>query len=163
MATGSRGERVTRACAGRTCSVGLRLPAPITVAAGHVLGSVSYRIGRDSQIRRIARIANAFPQGAAWAPATGPWFRFRHGHLLVGRAGRRAWRSPGRIAPNQVGLIMASSNMVAFQHDHKLYLAAWHTAERPVASREMPLGFTQGGLYTYRYQGREVTVHGVVG
>jgi hypothetical protein len=41
------------------------------------------------------------------------------------------------------------------QHDHKLYLAPLRGVERPVASREMPLGWTTGGLYTYRYHGRE--------
>jgi hypothetical protein len=58
---------------------------------------------------------------------------------------------------------MASSHAVAFQHDHKLYLAPGTGAERPVAARELPLGWTRGGLYTYRYQGRELLLRSVTG
>lgn len=163
VATGSRGESVRRACASRACGVGVHLPAPVTIAAGPTLGSVSYHVGRDGHVGRIARIASAFPPGAAWFPATGTWFVFRHGHLVAGRAGRAAWRSRRRMGPNQVGLIMASSHMVAFQHDHKRYLAAGHAAERPVATREMPLGFTHGGLYTYRYQDRALLLRSDTG
>lgn len=51
-------------------------------------------------------------------------------------------------------MIAASSHAVAFQTDHRLYLAPVSGAERPVAQRELPLGWTTGGLYTYRYKGR---------
>jgi hypothetical protein len=163
IAAGSRGENVIRACAGRACSVGARLPAPITIAAGQGIGSVSYRIGRDRQIRHTARIVSGFPHDAAWFPATGTWFMFRHRHLLVGRAGTPAWRSRGQVAPNQVGVIIASSRMVAFQHDHNLNLAPLRGAERPVASREMPLGFTAGGLYTYSYPRRQLLLRSDTG
>ncbi len=53
--------------------------------------------------------------------------------------------------------------MVALQHDHELYLATLHGAERPVASREMPLGFTHGGLYTFGYQGRRLLLRSDTG
>lgn len=162
LAIGARGEAGTRACARRACNVG-RLPAPITISAGHVPGALSYRIGRDGQISRSAGISSWFPRGAAWFPATGTWFMYRHGHLLVGHAGRPAWRSRRRIAPNQVGVIIASPRIVAFQHDHELYVAPLGGAERPVAKREMPLGFTHGGLYTYRYAGRELLLRSDTG
>jgi hypothetical protein len=59
---------------------------------------------------------------------------------------------------------MASSHTVAFQHDHKLYLARLvGGAERPVANREMPLGWAPGGLYTYRYQGRQLLLRSDTG
>ncbi len=45
---------------------------------------------------------------------------------------------------------------VAFQHDHRLYLASLAGPERPVARRELPLGWARGGLYTYRYHPREL-------
>jgi hypothetical protein len=52
---------------------------------------------------------------------------------------------------------------VAFQHDHKLYLAPLNGAERPVASRELPIGWTSRGLYTYRYPGRELLLRSDTG
>jgi hypothetical protein len=52
---------------------------------------------------------------------------------------------------------------VAFQHDHKLYLAPLRGAERPVARAELPLGWAHGGLYTYRYQDRELLLRSDTG
>lgn len=60
------------------------------------------------------------------------------------------------IAANQLGVITANSNAVAFQHDHKLYLADLGGAERAIAQRELPLGWTVGGLFTYQYQRRQL-------
>jgi hypothetical protein len=51
----------------------------------------------------------------------------------------------------------------SFQHDHKLYLARLRGAERPIAHRELPLGWTTGGLYTYRYQGRQLLLRSDTG
>jgi hypothetical protein len=76
--------------------------------------------------------------------------------LVVGRGRKPLWRSRGEIAANQLGVIAASSHAVAFQHDHKLYIARQGRAERAVAPRELPLGWTTGGLFTYRYQGRQL-------
>jgi hypothetical protein len=53
--------------------------------------------------------------------------------------------------------------MVSFQHDHELYLAPLRGAERPVAKREMPLGWSSGGLYTYRYRGRQLLLRSNTG
>jgi hypothetical protein len=97
-------------------------------------------------------------------PDTGTWFVVRRGHLVVGRGRRSLWRSHGEVASKyQIGVVMASAQMVAFQHDHKLYVAQLGTAERPVANREMPLGWTSGGLYTYRYHGRQLLVRSDAG
>ncbi len=159
LAPGSLGDDATGGCAGRLSCRSVRLPAPITITSG----PVSYRIGRDGRVGRIPEIPSPLPRGAAVFPATGTWFVFRHGHLVVGRGRNLLWRSHGRMARAQLGLIMASSRMVAFQHDHKLYLAPLRAAERPVAGREMPLGWTHGGLYTYRYAGRQLLLRGDTG
>lgn len=156
VAPGSLGTNITHVCASRLPCVGVRLPAPITVTAGYGLSSRNYQIGRDGRVRGVPSNPSLIPRAAVLFPATGTWFMFRHRHLVVGRGRRRLWRSRGAIAPNQVGVIMASSHAVAFQHDHQLYIARLGGVERPVASREMPLGWTHDGLYTYRYQGRQL-------
>src|SRR5207237_8438460 len=97
-------------------------------------------------------------------PDTGTWAVVRRGHLVVGRGGGTLWRSAEEIASRyQVGVIMASSRMIAFQHDHKLYLVKPPGAERAVASREMPLGWTSRGLYAYRYPGRQLLLRSDTG
>jgi hypothetical protein len=136
-----------------------RLPAPIRLAAGDVIGSVSFIIERDRRVRRIPdpQSHSRFPQNAFWFPGTGTWFRIRHGHLIVGRGRKPVWRSHGDFTSRwQFGVVTVGSQTVAFQHDHELYLASVSGAERPVARAELPLGWTRGGLYTYRYQGREL-------
>src|ERR1700694_4444186 len=164
LAPGSLGENKPGACAGRLSCVGVRLPAPITLAAGHVLGSVSYRIERDGRVRRIGKIGSPFPRDASWFPGTGVWFSVRHHHLVVGRGGERLWRSHLEIASRwQLGVVTVGSHTVAFQRDHKLYLAPLRGAERPVANREMPLDWTGGALYTYRYQGRQLLLRSDTG
>jgi hypothetical protein len=52
---------------------------------------------------------------------------------------------------------------VAFQHDHKLYLARLGHAERAIAHRELPLGWTSDGLFTYRYPGRQLVLRSASG
>ncbi len=156
LGAGSLGESATRACPGPLPCLGVRLPAPITVEAGRVLGADTFRIGRDGRVRRTASPSSPFPGGAAWFPGTGTWYLIRRGHLVVGRGRKPVWRSHGEIAANQLGVIAASSHAVAFQHDHKLYLARQGGAERAIAPRELPLGWTTGGLFTYRYQGRQL-------
>jgi hypothetical protein len=163
LAPRSLGESPTRACAGRLSCVGVRLPAPITIAAGHILGSVTFRIRRDGRVGRIPSPQSPFPRDAAWFPGTGTWYVIQHRHLVVGRGRQPPWRSHGEIASNQLGVITASSDAVAFQHDHKLYLAPPGGAERPIAHRELPLGWTAGGLYTYRYQGRQLLLRSATG
>jgi hypothetical protein len=141
----------------------VRLPAPITIAAGRVIGSVMLRIGRQGRVRRILGAQRPIPREAVWFSGTGTWFMFRRGHLVVGRGRRPLWRSREEIAANGIGVIMASPHTVAFQHEHKLYLAPLTGAERPVAQRELPLGWTRGGLYTFRYQGRELLLRSATG
>jgi hypothetical protein len=166
LAPGALGDKPSRGCAGRHWCAGLRLPAPITIAAGQVIGNVSFLVGRDGRIRRIdnPRSQSPFPRDAVWFPGTGTWFRIRHRHLIVGRGRPALWRSHGEIASRwQLGVVTLGPHTVAYQHDHKLYLAPLRGVERPVASREMPLGWTTGGLYTYRYQGRELLLRSDTG
>ncbi len=74
------------------------------------------------------------------------------------------WRSREEItSPWSLGVITAGPRAVAFQHDHKLYLAPLDGAERPVAHAELPLGWTHGGLYTYRYRDRELLLRSDTG
>ncbi len=141
----------------------MRLPAPITIAAGLVGRSVTYRIGRDGRIRRIANPQSPFPSASSWFPGTNTWYTIRAGHLIVGRGRKALWRSHGKIAANQIGVVAAGSHEVAFQHDHKLYLARLGHAERAVTHRELPLGWTGDGLFTYRYQGRQLVLRGASG
>jgi hypothetical protein len=146
--------------------VSLGLPAPISVGAVQVKGSISYLIGRDGRVRRVpgAQSQSPFPLGAIFFPGTGTWFQIRDRHLIVGRGRTSVWRSHREIASRwQLGLVTVGPQTVAFQHDHKLYLAPISGAERPVASREMPLGWTGGGLYTYRYQGHELLLRSDAG
>jgi hypothetical protein len=166
LAPGALGDKPSRGCADRHWCAGLRLPAPISIAAGQVTGNVSFSIGRDGRIRRIRnpRSQRPFPRDAVWFPGTGTWFRIRHRHLIVGRGRTAAWRSHGEIASRwQLGLVTIGPHTVAYQHDHKLYLAPLRGVERPVASREMPLGWTTGGLYTYQYQSRELLLRSDTG
>jgi hypothetical protein len=163
LAPRSLGDNATRVCAGRFSCVAVRLPAPITIAAGHASGSVMFRVGRDGRARRIPGTEGPFPRGAAWFPGTGTWYMIQHGHLVVGRGSKPLWRSHAEIASHQLGVIAAGTHAVAFQREHKLYLAPLGGAERPIAHRELPLGWTVDGLYTYRYQGRQVLLRSDTG
>lgn len=136
-----------------------QLPAPITITAGRV----AYRVATDGHVSRISPLRSPYPLGAAWFPGTGTWYRIEHTHLVVGRGRTPLWRSHEQIAANQLGVIAASPNVVAFQHDHRLYIAPRGGVERPVASRELPLGWTTGGLYTYSYPRRELLLRGDTG
>jgi hypothetical protein len=137
-----------------------RLPAPITITAGRA----SYRIGRDGRVRRTAAPPSPYPRAASWFPATDTWYMLRRHHLVVGRGHRALWRSRMQIAsPWRLGVVAAGPHAVAFQAHHQLYLAPLGGVERPVARREFPLGWTRDGLYTYRYQGRELLLRSVTG
>ncbi len=91
-----------------------------------------------------------------WFPGTGTWYRIEHGHVIVGRGRTAVWRSRETLATGQIGVIAAGRHAVAFQHDHRLYMAPLGGAERPIAARELPLGWTAAGLYTYSYPRREL-------
>jgi hypothetical protein len=169
LASGSLGNDRTRVPTGRRSSAIVGLPVPITIAAGRVLGRVSYRIGRDGRVTRIAEIRSPFPHDSAWFPGTDVWFSVRRGHLVVGRWKKRLWRSHGKFpqsernARQQVGVVTIGSRSVAFSYDGKLFFAPLGGAERMVARGEFPLGFTSGGLYTYRYPGRELVLRSDTG
>jgi hypothetical protein len=138
----------------------VRLPASVTIEAG----SNTFEIGRDGRARRVPAAPSPFPRTASWFPATDTWFILQHRHLVVGRGHRAFWRSRMQIASRwRLGVVAAGSNAVAFQAHHKLYVAPLGGAERPVARREFPLGWTRDGLYTYRYEGRQLLLRSVTG
>jgi hypothetical protein len=153
------GQDAAGLCAGSVRCAAQQLPAPITITAGRV----DYRIATDGRVSRISPLQSPYPLDAAWFPGTGSWYRIEHTHLVVGRALTPIWRSHEQIAANQLGVIAASPNGVAFQHDHRLYIAPRGGVERPVASRELPLGWTTGGLYTYSYPRHELLLRGDTG
>jgi hypothetical protein len=128
-----------------------RLPAPITITAGRG----TYRIGRDGRVRRVAAPRSPYPKAAAWFPGTDTWYMLRQHHLLVGRGHKALWRSRLQVPSRwRLGVVAAGPHAVAFQFEHKLYVAALAETERPVARRELPLGWTAAGLYTYSYKAR---------
>lgn len=137
-----------------TPAVGPPLPAPIVIAAG----PVSVEIARDERITRVRTPTSVIPTDAGWQPLTNTWYLVRRGgQLVVGRTHQAAWRSPrGFTSESRLGVIALGPRAVAFQHDHKLWLAPLDGSPRPVASRESPVGWTAGGggLYTYGYPER---------
>jgi hypothetical protein len=127
------------------------MPAPITITAGRG----SYRIGRDGRVRRTAAQRSPYPKAAAWFPGTDTWYMLRQHHLVVGRGYKALWRSRLQVPSRwRLGVVAAGAHAVAFQFEHKLYVAALEGTERPVAHRELPLGWTAAGLYTYSYKAR---------
>lgn len=137
----------------------VRLPAPISITAG----PRDYRITRDGRVQRVAPPRSPYPGNATLFQGTSTWYRFQQGHLVVGRGYTALWRSRETIAVTELGLVAAGPHGVAFQHDHWLYVARYGDAERPVARREMPIGWTAGGLFTYSYPRREALLRSVAG
>jgi hypothetical protein len=159
LVPGSVGQ-ATQVCPGQRPCATLRLPASITIAAGRV----TYRIGVDGRVRRTPAPANPYPRGASWFPGTDTWYLLRAHQLVVGRARKALWRSRLRIPSRwRLGVIAAGSRAVAFQFEHKLYVASLGGAEHPVAHRELPLGWTAAGLYSYAYQGRRLLLRSDTG
>lgn len=149
----TRGGDAASACGSRAGCGTARLPAPITLTE---VGT-GYRIGPTGSLTRVAVARSRYPPGAIWFPGTGTWYRIARGHLAVGRGRRRLWRSHGTMTAAQLGVVAAGPAGVAFQHDHRLYAALLGGAEHAVARRELPLGWTTAGLYTYSY-GRRALV-----
>lgn len=105
----------------------------------------------------MAAPPSPYPKAASWFPVTGTWFMLVHHHLVVGRGHAALWRSHLEVPARwHLGLIVAGSRTVAFQFEHKLYMAPIGGVERPVAHREVPIGWTRAGLYTYAYRGRQL-------
>jgi hypothetical protein len=177
LALGGAGEDAAGRCARQRC-VTIRLPAPITISVARVRsGSVSYRVARDGRVSPLANTPSPYPRDATWFPGTATWFAIRdrslaagralgrRGYLLVGRGRRLLWRSHEQLAAKHLGVIAAGEHAVAFQRQHRLYIASYGAAARPVARRELPLGWTTGGLYTYSYPRRELLLrdeHGML-
>jgi hypothetical protein len=145
--------------AGTSGTGGARPPA-----IGVTAGRVSYVIASDGRVRRTANPGTLLPRAAIWFPATGTWYMLERGHLIVGLGSRRLWRSRGTFGSRwQLGVIVAGPRAVAYQHDHELWIAPFGGAERPVATQELPLGWTAGGLYTYRYRDRALLLRSDTG
>jgi hypothetical protein len=172
LALGGAAENAADRCARPGC-LAMRLPAPITISvdrmhSGRVTGSASYRVARDGRVSSVATTRSPYPRDATWFPGTATWFAIRHrnlaagpgilrhGYLVVGRGTKILWRSHEQLAAKHLGVIAAGKRAVAFQRQHKLYIASYSRAARPVAPRELPLGWTTGGLYTYSYPRREL-------
>jgi hypothetical protein len=127
-------------------------------------GRATYRIGRGGRLRRVAAPPSPYPKAAAWFPGTDTWFMLQHDHLVVGRGHKALWRSHLRVPSRwRLGVIAAGARDVAFQFEHMLYIAPIGGVERPVAHRELPIGWTGDRLYTYAYQGRQLQVRGASG
>jgi hypothetical protein len=159
LAPGSVGQ-ATRACAVRSACRAPRLPAPITIAAGRA----TYRIGRDGRVHRAAAPSNPYPRAAIWFPGTGTWYMLQQHHLVVGRAHKALWHSHLQVPSRwRLGVVAAGTRAVAFQFEHKLYIARFRGVERPVAPRELPLGWGAAGLYTYSYKARALLLRSSAG
>ena len=139
---GSSTGDATGTCAKPLSCARQLLPAPITITTSRV----GFRLARDGTIGRVTATTDPLPRGVTWFPATGTWYRIEHRHLDVGLGRRQLWRSHGQFTSRfTLGVIIASSHGVAFQHDHKLYLAPLDGVERPVARRELRSGGRPAG------------------
>ncbi|MGH2875275.1 MAG: hypothetical protein ACRDNJ_10175 [Solirubrobacteraceae bacterium] len=156
---GSAAENAASACPGHRGCLTNRLPAPVTITNGRA----GYRVATTGPARRSSVPRSPYPRDASWFPGTGTWYRIVRGRLVVGRGHRRLWRSRAKIVPDRLGLVAAGPAGVAFQHDHRLYVAPLDGAARPVAPRELPLGWTTGGLFTYSYPRRELLLRDISG
>ncbi|MGH2892696.1 MAG: hypothetical protein ACRDPM_05430, partial [Solirubrobacteraceae bacterium] len=119
-------------------------------------GRVGDRVDASGRATRISATRSPYPRDSSWFPGTGTWYRIVGGRLVIGLGRRPLWRSRAKIAPDRLGLVAAGPAGVAFQHHHRLYLATLGSAARPVAPRELPLGWTTGGLFTYSYPRHEL-------
>jgi hypothetical protein len=127
------------------------LPAPITIESGFAL-SRRYEVERDGQVRRIRVVRPRYPYGATCCVAPGIWFSMRHGYMVVGRGTRTLWHSHGHLPLGRGSFdfqVLVGSHTVAFLYANYLYLAPFGGVQRRIGPSEVPLGFTNGGLYTY--------------
>ncbi len=149
LAAASVDGNAAATCARRAACRGEPRPAAIGITTAWS----SYVIAFGGRISPAAKPRTLLPPAATWFPASGTWYMLERGHLVVGLGSRRLWRSRETFTSRrQLGVIVAGTDGVALQHGHKLWVAPLGGVERPVATRELPLGWTTGGLYTYRYQ-----------
>jgi hypothetical protein len=143
-----RADAATR-CGGRLPRAPAGLPAPLTITTH----CGSFRIGRDGRITRSAKRSPVPPGAAAWYPTDDSWYALEQGHLVIGRRHQRLWRSHGRFAHSyQVGALTIGTHALAFSYgdSSRLFVAGLGSAEREVADREYPLGWTRAGdLFTH--------------
>lgn len=129
------------------------LPAPLTVTTRCGV----YGIARDGRVRLLSRDASPVSRRAfGYSPFTDVWEGTSHGHLVVGRRHRTLWRSHGLFRSRHA--LYDLSNVVLGPHSlvysrgfpkQLLYVAPLGGRERLVARHEFPLGWTDGGFYTW--------------
>lgn len=143
-APGSHGR-----CAMPSAIVAPSLPAPVSVTTTCGV----YELGRDGRIAHVSTAATSYPKGTEWWPASGVWLRSAHGELVVGRGKRTLWRSHERFSRvYDVGPFEIARHELVFSSGYparNLYVAPLGGRERVVARHELPLGWTQGGFYTW--------------
>lgn len=146
----------------RLC-LNIRLPAAIGVIPG-LPGSRAWRIEPNGRVEVVRRRPGPYPADSSWFPASGVWFRFEHEHLVIGRGRRELWRSTGALgSPYGLGDVIVGSGKLAFSYAGRLYLASLRGVERPVTRGEYPLGWTAGGLFTYRQRGGLIRLRSLTG
>ena len=159
LAAGSLGNGAAALCGHRLCRRD-RLPAPITLTTPHA----AFLIASDGWIRWTRAPRSDGPAGAAVFPATGSWYAFERGHLIIGRSRVTLWRSPGAAwSARHIGLVDVAVRRFAFQYAHRLYMGPFDGRVRAVARREMPLGWADGRLYTNSYPRRALLLRGPTG
>ena len=115
------------------------------------------------------------PRGAIYSPDDLTWYRFLHGHLLIGRGLRQLWRSHDRYRgtyPGNVGEVILGARELAFSYYESgrpprpphLYLARYGGRERRVAEGETPLEFPDSGeLVAWRERSRALVIRTAAG
>jgi hypothetical protein len=159
LASGSLSDSPASMCGQRLCRRD-HLPAPITLATAHA----RFLIAPDGRVRRAGAPRSAGPPGAAVFPATGSWYVFARGHLIIGRDHRTLWRAPGAgWSATHIGVVVVRGRMFAFQYAHRLYMGPFDGKARAVARNEMPLGWSKRRLYTNSYPRRALLLRAPTG
>lgn len=146
---GRNAAATPRACNAPVRGVPFALPAPLTIHTS----CGRFRIARDGTVSRLPS-APPPPRLLHSVWASGVWAGSAQGHLVVGRSDHVLWRSRGRFRHEyEVDVLTVGPRSLAFLYGMRkteLYVARLDGAERRVAQRELPLGWTRAGLYTRR-------------
>ena len=153
------GEDAAGSCRGSVRCTARRLPAPVTITAGRL----AYRIARDGRASRTSPPRSPYPHDATWFPGTDTWYRIEH-------------TTSRRRARFQAPVALASGHRRQPDRPHSVRpegsrrfsttISSTSRARRRRAAgriRELPLGWTTGGLYTYSYPRRELLLRSDTG
>jgi hypothetical protein len=145
---GGKAADAPRGCNSPVRGVPFALPAPLTARTS----CGRYRIARDGTVSRLP--SSPLPRLMHTVWASGVWAGSSQEHLVVGRSDHVLWRSRGRFRHEyEVDVLTVGPRSLAFSYGLRkteLYVARLDGAERRVAPRELPLGWTRAGLYTRR-------------